>query len=250
MRNVSTLKGINMTDNNNSRATLSVAEQERNTKIIQGFINNDWTVIQECHKAVFEMVHKLVKNNSGDMDDARDLVLDCFKVFRKQCDKPDFVLTVKFTTYIYSVAYKLWLKQLRHRRGDALSYTVDLGGGASSDEEENDSQERLANLVMVHDTTEEAMSIQQLYQIVMNLINGLGEICKKVLLLYADDKSHKEIATLLDINENTSRKRIFDCKESLANNIRKSQYFKELMSHPNIQQFLSKYLKNKNNTPK
>lgn len=226
------------------RFKLSEKEQQKNQVIIEGFLNNDWNVMQTCYKEVFEMVLKLVKNNSGDMDDARTLMLDSFRVFRKQCEKPTFELTGKFSTYIYSVCYKLWLKQLQRRRRDALYYTTDVEN-SSSDDDEEDSDDRWGALISAHDNTEENLTITQLYNITLELINLIGKTCKEILLLYADDKSHRDIAQELNISEAASRKRIYDCKESLAGKIRKSIHLNELFSHPNIRQFIEKYLKNK-----
>ncbi|MBK9460825.1 MAG: sigma-70 family RNA polymerase sigma factor [Chitinophagales bacterium] len=227
------------------RFQLSEKERQKNQTIITGFLNNDWNVMQACYKDVYEMVLKLVKNNSGDADDARTLMLDSFKVFRKQCERPDFELTGKFSTYIYSVCYKLWLKQLQRRRRDALYYISDVENNSSDDDDDDNSSDRWGALVSAYDTTEETLTITQLYQITLDLIISIGTMCKQVLLLYGDDKSHRDIAQELNISEAASRKRIYDCKESLAKKIQKSIHLNELLSHPNIRQFIEKYLKKK-----
>ena len=215
-----------------------------NQQIQQGFLAEDWDIMQACYENVYGMITRMVEKNSGTEDDARTLILDSFKIFRKKCESPEFELIGKFSTYIYGVCRKLWLKKLRDRKKDALHHLAFLDKKSSSDDDDNDnSRDAFSTIAPVEDNTEEKINTSQLYELVLTIIRSLGIKCKQVILLYGAEKSHKEIASVMQISEGASRKRIHDCKGELAGTIKKSGYYEEMIEYPYIHKFLRKYIK-------
>lgn len=213
-------------------------------QIQQGFLNEDWDIMQACYEEVYGMIKRMVSNNSGTEDDARTLILDSFKIFRKKCENAEFELTGKFSTYIYGVCRKLWLKRLRDRKKDALSHLAFLDKKSSGDDDDDsNSRDTFSNIAPIEDDTEEKINTSQLYTLVLTLIRSLGGKCKQVILLYGAEKSHREIAKIMKISEGASRKRIHDCKGELAGTIKKSGYYEEMLDYPYIHKFLRKYIK-------
>lgn len=224
--------------------TLNPLEQAKNQKIIQAFLQNDWNVLQQCYEEVYGMIERLVTANGGTIDDARTLILDSFKIFRKQCEKNNFQLTAKFSTYTYAVCRKLWLRKLRDRKQDAMSHVKVMLQRKRSGEDE-DSTNDLSQFPeqATDEDVEQALQIQQLHKIVVGMIQSLTERCKKIMLLYGAEKSHREIAKLLKISEGASRKGIHDCKTALANRIKQSVYYRELCDNRAIHAFIKKYVR-------
>ena len=224
--------------------TLNPLEQAKNRDIMRAFLENDWSILQECYEGVSGMIERLVTANGGTIDDARNLLLDSFKVFRKQCEKDDFQLTAKFSTYIYAVCRKLWLRKLRDRKQDAMNHLKVMIQRKSSDDEEGATND-LSQFPeeTTDEDVEQALQIQQLHKIVVAMIQSLTDRCKKIMLLYGAGKSHREIAKLLKISEGASRKGINDCKTALANRIKQSAYYQELCDNRAIHAFIKKYVR-------
>ncbi len=223
--------------------TLNQLEQAKNQNIIQAFLENDWNILHQCYEEVYGMIERMIVKNGGTIDDARTLILDSFKIFRKQCEKADFQLTAKFSTYIYAVCRKLWLRKLRDRKQDAMSHLKVMLQRKSNEEGEGSNNFSQFPEEATNEDVEQAMQIQQLHKIVVALIQALSERCKNILLLYGAGKSHKEIAQRLKISEGASRKGIHDCKTALANRIKKSPSYQDLCDNRAIHTFIKKYVR-------
>ena len=223
--------------------TLNPLEQAKNQEIIRAFLKNDWNVLQHCYEGVYGMIERLVTANGGTIDDARTLILDSFKIFRKQCEKLDFELTAKFSTYIYAVCRKLWLRKLRDRKQDAMSHLKVMLKRKRSEELEDGNDLSDFPEEATDEDVEQALQIQQLHKIVVGLIQSLSERCKNIMLLYGAGKTHREIAQTLKISEGASRKGIHDCKTALANRIKKSRYYRDLCDNRAVHAFIKKYVR-------
>lgn len=122
------------------------------------------------------MIRQLVLTNSGNEEDVKDILQEGIITFYEKAKEPDFVLTCEVKTFLYSVCRNKWLKSLR---------------GKSSDIPFRDVQEKIIELN--NDTEENTLTLQQ--EILSELINTLGEACKKILtLFYYDQLSMEEIA--------------------------------------------------------
>lgn len=69
------------------------------------------TIYKECLPAVKFMVF----SNSGTEDDAVDIFHDALLIMLKNSQKPGFSLTCSIKTYIYSISFNLWQKELKKR---------------------------------------------------------------------------------------------------------------------------------------
>jgi RNA polymerase sigma factor (sigma-70 family) len=68
----------------------------------------------------FPKVRRLVRDNSGSADDAKDVFQDALIVFHRKARTSDFTLTSSISTYLFSVCRNLWREELR-RRNKSLS---------------------------------------------------------------------------------------------------------------------------------
>ncbi len=69
----------------------------------------------ELYARYFKMAASFVQNNGGNGEDTKDVFQETLFVLVKKLRQPDFQLTAKLSTYIFSIVRHLWLKRLRQR---------------------------------------------------------------------------------------------------------------------------------------
>ena len=217
--------------------TLSTEEQEKNQRIINGFKHNDSAVILESYEAVYPMVANLVTGNSGSEEDAKETMSECFEVFYKLCIKADFSLRAKFSSFVYSICYRIWMKKLRQRQKDPLHQVA-----ITNAQEDGEHPVTLENKLQAK-SVEEEVTANEMSKIVRLLLAKLTEDCKTIFQLkHQEDKSHEEIAEQLNITVAISRSRIYRCSIKFAKAIKQNPFYHELMdAYP----FLKKYIDKK-----
>ena len=143
------------------------------------------------YKRYYRMMTKIVLNNSGSEDEAKDIYQEALIVFWQKAVKGDLVLTSKISTYIYSICLNLWRKELD--RKTRLSH------------EEKDGVEHPD-----YEAKEKALLIR-------NCIEELGDTCKKILTYYYfDGMNMVEIAEKLNFaNTDTAKTKKYKCKKRL-----------------------------------
>jgi RNA polymerase sigma factor (sigma-70 family) len=87
--------------------------QLTDSQFIEGLRLGNNEVLTSLYKKYYNLVLKLVVNNSGNSDSAKDIYQETLIVLFENVKKPDFELNCQLQTYIYSVAKRLWLKQLK-----------------------------------------------------------------------------------------------------------------------------------------
>ncbi len=81
---------------------------------IEGLRQNNDVVLRALYKKFYTVVLKYVVNNSGNSDAAEDVYQETIIVLYENVQKPGFQLNCQLQTFIYSIARRLWLKQLRN----------------------------------------------------------------------------------------------------------------------------------------
>jgi RNA polymerase sigma factor (sigma-70 family) len=61
------------------------------------------------------MIFKLIINNNGNEDDAKDIYQEGIIILHDKIKSGDFELTSKLKTFLYSVCRRLWLKRLNQK---------------------------------------------------------------------------------------------------------------------------------------
>jgi len=214
--------------------------EQDNARIIKGFLNNNDQVIYECYEQVYPMILKFVVRNSGDEQDARILTQESMGAFYECCLKPNFELTCKFSSFIYSICRNLWLKKLNKQKKFNTKYVV-LEDTAGADEMEGSG----GGSSLPSEDYESTLYLNDLKRLIMDFAEQVSPRCAKMTRLkFIDDKSHQEIAEILGISVAASRKRLFDCNEKLAQKIATSRYYLELKEvYPLFGKFVAKYLR-------
>jgi DNA-directed RNA polymerase specialized sigma24 family protein len=71
--------------------------------------------LKQLYQENYVMILKLVVNNSGTEQEAKDVYQEAIIHFYERLSQQDFELTCKVKTYLYAVCRKLWLQRLAHR---------------------------------------------------------------------------------------------------------------------------------------
>lgn len=82
-------------------------------EFIEGLRSGNNEVLKALYKKHFQLVLKFIVNNNGTQEAAQDIYQECIIVLYENAQNPGFQLHCQLQTYIYSVARRLWLKQLK-----------------------------------------------------------------------------------------------------------------------------------------
>ncbi len=80
---------------------------------IEGLRTGNEAALKALYKKYYNIVLKIVVNNSGSSEAAQDIYQETIIVLFENAQKPEFVLNCQLQTFVYSIAKRLWLKQLR-----------------------------------------------------------------------------------------------------------------------------------------
>jgi RNA polymerase sigma factor (sigma-70 family) len=133
---------------------------------IEGLRLSDNAVIRSVYKKFYPAIMRMVLNNNGTEQEAKDVFQESILVLYHHVQKQNFILSCALQTYLYSVAKRLWLKQI-HKKSGTLKLDERFYEGEDFAETENDAtvyEEHEQNLDKMHES-----------------INQLGEPCKTLL---------------------------------------------------------------------
>ncbi len=87
--------------------------QFTDSQFIDGLRTNSNDVLTALYKKYYNIVLKLIVSNNGTQDEAQDIYQETIIIVFENVKKPTFELNCQLQTYIYSIAKRLWLKQLK-----------------------------------------------------------------------------------------------------------------------------------------
>jgi RNA polymerase sigma factor (sigma-70 family) len=155
-----------------------VNQLSQEKELLKGLANNNPSAIETIYRDCFAVVQKLVINNNGTHDDAKDVFQEALIVLYEKAKTENFELTSQIRTYVYSVCRRLWLKRLQG---------LQRFGGTPV--------ESLEEIVPVEDDLEEHQAKSLQYQSLEKAMSSLGEPCKSLIDAYYLQKKHmQEIA--------------------------------------------------------
>jgi RNA polymerase sigma factor (sigma-70 family) len=171
----------------------------KDSEILARIRQGDEGALDYLYKKNYKMMTKMVINNSGSEDEAKDIYQDALIVFWQKAVSGNLVLSSKISTFIYSICQNLWRKELE--RKSKLS------------NEEKDNPE-------INDVDR-----RERIEIINTSISKLGETCRKILTYYYfDNLSMSDIAEKMGFaNADTAKTKKYKCKKELDELI-KSKY--------------------------
>lgn len=166
-------------------------------QFIDGLRSGNNEVLSALYKKYYTIVLKFIVNNSGTEEAAQDIYQETVIVLYENAQKPAFILNCQLQTYIYSVAKRLWLKQLK-KNGKTFLF---------KEEEENEVVDVSSDL-SEHQTKEQEIekmnrSLEELGEPCATLIKdfyvhklGMDEIADKFGYTNADNAKNQKYKCL------------------------------------------------------
>ena len=179
---------------------------------IEGLANNDSAIIQSIYKKFVPKVISYIRNNSGDEDQAQDVVQEIMIVLFNQAKAKSLQLSCPFDAYFFLLCKRKWLNELKKASNK----------GVTIKEEETSTNEPTADMVAETEFFEEK---QQLFDA---MFQKLGEKCQEVLKLSFTIKSMEEVAEKLHVTYGYVRKKKSLCIGQLTQWIQENSRFKSL----------------------
>lgn len=186
------------------------ATQFTDQEFLNGLRHGNSQALEALYKRYYPLVLKLIVSNSGSSDEARDIYQETVIVLYEHAQNPGFELKCQLQTFVYSVARRLWLKQLR-KNGKTFLF---------KEEEENEIADVTTEL-SEHEARE-----SDLEQMKKSLAE-LGEPCQTLINdFYINKLNMDEIAEKFGYtNANNAKTQKYKCLQRLK------KYFFERTTH-------------------
>jgi RNA polymerase sigma factor (sigma-70 family) len=179
-------------------------------EIIHGIKNNDYKVFHYLYDRMLPMIKRMVVNLNGTESLAEDVFQDALMATYRKIQYDNFNLTCKFSTYIYSVSRKIWLREL---------FSV-----------ENKYTKGIDLPDMVNEPEEETSEFDKKYlKILEKYIKTLSKDCQKILRLHFNNATVSEIQEIMKYNSpHHTMDRKYRCKKRLITQIQSDPEFKKI----------------------
>lgn len=166
---------------------------------IEGLKTGNEEALKALYKKYYTIVLKLVVNNSGSSEAAQDVYQETIIVLFENVRKPAFTLTCQLQTYIYSIAKRLWLKQLRNE-GHLTKLNGDDEGIVDVNEEVSDHLQKEEDLKKMAES-----------------LTVLGEPCRTIIAdFYVHRLSMEEISEKFGYtNSDNAKTQKYKCLQRL-----------------------------------
>ena len=179
---------------------------------IEGLANNDSAIIQSIYKKFVPKVISYIRNNSGDEDQAQDVVQEIMILLFNQAKANKLQLSCPFDAYFFLLCKRKWLNELKKASNK----------GVTINDEYTSNNEPTEEMVTQTEIFEEK---QELFDL---MFQKLGDKCQELLKLSFTLKSMEEVAEKLQVTYGYVRKKKSLCTGQLTQWIRENSRFKSL----------------------
>jgi len=157
----------------------------------------------DAFEAVYQEAYKLVeyyiKSHGGQQEDAKDIFQEGIIGLLRLIRKPDFDLSAKLSSLMYSICRNLWLKSLR-TKGKELPV---------------EEFHRDIEPITLPETLEEETGNEK-YKAITTALSTIGEKCKEIILLaHYQGVPRDEIAEQMGYTSAFTRIKLFRCMNKL-----------------------------------
>lgn len=182
---------------------------------IDGLAANDSVIIESIYKKFVPKVIFFVLNNSGDRDQAQDIVQEVMILLFNQAKAQTLKLTCPFDAYFFLLCKRKWLNEFKKISNKGVTIHEDAVSINES------ALELIAQ-------TEEFDEKQQLFD---TMFQKLGDKCQELLKLSFTIKSLEEVAEKLNVTYGYVRKKKSLCIGQLTEWIQEAKNFKSLKNN-------------------
>lgn len=166
-------------------------------EIVNSLKNRESHVVAYVAKRFIPMIKFMIKEQRADFLEADDLFQDTLMIIIKKIDTGEFILTAKFSTYLYAVCKNL-IEYHSKKNEVRVRYLTLHDKGVFQEEDFSE----------IYDE-----NLQ--HKIYQHYFYTLGNTCQEVLKMYWLDVPMKEIAIKIGSTEGFVRKKKHECKKRL-----------------------------------
>ncbi len=181
-------------------------------KYIDGLAQNNSALVQLIYKNFAPKVIYYIRNNSGDYDDAQDVIQEVLVTIYNQAKTKGLQLTCPFDAYFFLLCKRRWLNELKKSSNKEVTIIDD---NVSTDE----------NVQEMTFQTEVFDEKQSLFD---EMFQKLGEKCQELLKLSFVLKTMEEVAEKLNVTYGYVRKKKSLCTGQLTEMIQQSGRYKSI----------------------
>ena len=170
--------------------------------------------IRYMYRNYFESLSWYVLNNQGSSEDAEDIFQEVILSFIALVKEDKFRGESSIKTFLFSLNRFAWLNELK-RKGRASIREMNFEKGKEIIEQD------MSKVLIERESSSQ----------VMQLLNELGETCKKILVMfYYEDLAMKDILQQLDYeNEQVVRNKKYKCLKQLEKMIQENPSVKDIL---------------------
>ncbi|MEO1052846.1 MAG: sigma-70 family RNA polymerase sigma factor [Bacteroidota bacterium] len=179
---------------------------------VEKLLAGDQGFITTLYQEVFPSIVRLIRSNSGNDEEAKDLFQDALMATYKKARDERFVLTCSLKSFIYAVSRNIWLYRLRDKR-------------KRKDETDIIPEDTVSDVDI-----EKLMDDYEKVKLYKKHFKKLTEDCKQVLKLHFEGNAMDDIAIHMGYgSKEYAKKKKFKCKEKLIQSIKADPVYHELM---------------------
>jgi len=181
---------------------------------IDGLVQNNSTVIQTIYKKFVPKVKNYIRMNSGDDDQAQDVIQEVLITIYNQAKTKGLQLSCPFDAYFFLLCKRRWLNELKKTSNKEVTL-----------QDENVSiDESVQEMTFQTEVFDEKQSLFD------EMFQKLGEKCQEVLKLSFITKTMEEVAAKLNVTYAYVRKKKSLCTGQLTEMIQQSNRYQSLKS--------------------
>jgi RNA polymerase sigma factor (sigma-70 family) len=181
-------------------------------KYIDGLAANDSVVIEMIYKKFAPKVVLFITNNSGDKDQAQDVIQEIMILLFNQAKANALQLTCPFDAYFFLLCKRRWLNELKKSSNKEVTILEDV----------------LSINESAHDLIAQTEEFDEKQKLFDTMFQKLGEKCQEVLKLSFTLKSMEEVAAKLNVTYGYVRKKKSLCVGQLTQWIQEAKNFNSL----------------------
>ena len=189
-----------------------MSQAHKDQKYIEALLNNDSKLLHEIYAKYAPKVIRYITQNSGDADDAQDVIQETLVTIYHQAKEKALVLTVPFDAYFFLLCKRRWLNILK--KNSKKQVTNEFESLSISDDAHVQALE-----------TELYESRSALFQ---SNLKKLSKSCRDLLEKVFVIKSMQKVAEVLGISYAYARKKKSQCIGKLTELVQNSSGYQSL----------------------
>lgn len=182
----------------------------KDRKYVEAILFGNQGDLEQLYADFFSQISRHIFSHGGNQADAEDIFQEGIIVVYKKLQNKEFSLTSSFGSFLYGICKYLWMNQLRKKKRGELPLDTDKD-------------------IKDDDELDEIIFKREQYRLFQSKLLQLGEDCQRLLRLFFEGVSMREIAKIMGYkSENYAKKKKFTCKSTLINKIEADPVYREL----------------------